>query len=110
VGSDIIMTFIDLTKNQIFSSQDPKVCFYCKKHLRYGDIITLNETEDIVHLKCAEEAERKVMADRLETMSKEELIDKLRWVLKNEDNYNDWAILDRIKKIVGKKEKYKGEV
>jgi len=98
----MIMTFIDLTKNQIFCSQDLKVCFYCNEKFMIGDVITLNETEDIVHLKCAEEAERKVMADRLKTMSKEELIDKLRWILENGDNYNDWAILDRIKKIIGK--------
>jgi len=110
MGSDLSMVFIDLTKNKIFSSQDPKVCFYCKEHLKYGDVITLNETEDFVHSDCKEEAELKAMADRLESMSKEELIDKLRWVLKNENNCNDWALLDRIKKIIGEEEKYEGEM
>jgi len=98
----MIMTFIDLTKNQIYTSGSPKICCYCDKQFRAGDIITLNKTEDIVHLECNEKAERKMMDERLKAMSKEELIDKLRWILKNEDNYNDWAILNRIEKVIGK--------
>jgi hypothetical protein len=96
------MTFIDLTKNQIYTSGSPKICCYCDKQFIAGDIITLNKTEDIVHLKCNENAEREMMAERLKVMTKDELIDKLRRILKNEDNYNDWALLDRIQKVIGK--------
>lgn len=77
------------------------ICYYCNKDFVPGDILTTTGSKDIVHLECSKKMERMVMAERLNNMTKDELIEKVRWILKNENNHNDWSILDDLKKMFG---------